>query len=99
MMASTELNLIICGRIEIDNNPAENAIRPNVISRKIGYSPSVQWASNTFNLYEIEDENMFNINNYLTPEVAAHRWGILPETVKNKTITFTSFRITEYLLF
>uniref|UniRef100_UPI0036D40A63 IS66 family transposase n=1 Tax=Heyndrickxia sporothermodurans TaxID=46224 RepID=UPI0036D40A63 len=24
------------GRIEMDNNPAENAIRPNVIGRKIG---------------------------------------------------------------
>ena len=26
------------GRIEIDNNPAENAIRPNVIGRKTGSS-------------------------------------------------------------
>lgn len=26
------------GRIEIDNNPAENAIRPNVIGRKTGFS-------------------------------------------------------------
>ncbi|MGG4178489.1 IS66 family transposase [Virgibacillus pantothenticus] len=30
------------GRIEIDNNPAENAIRPNVLGTKIGFFPSVK---------------------------------------------------------
>ncbi|WP_338657344.1 DNA-binding protein (plasmid) [Sporosarcina psychrophila] len=28
---------------------------------------------------------MYNINDYMTPEEAAHRWRIPPETVKNKT--------------